>query len=197
MSRPAPLLAALALTWVVALGATEWLGLTALGMPRTEETPMRLMLRAADAESRAITLEAALVTADMATDSARWTLKRPESGRVRGAIELSSEDARNLDLLPAGFEIFRLGGEPALRLTMPDRGALTHQFVRPFAEARMDETIAVMGADLRERRARRDGTTVELWWVLAAHPRGEAAPDIKVPVLTAPQLPLRRDTTGR
>ena len=122
MSRPVPLLAALALTWVVALGATEWLGLTALGSPRTEETPLRLMLRAADAETRAITLESALVSADMATDGARWTLERPESGKVRDAVELRPEDARKLDLLPAGFEVFRLGGEPALRLAMPDRG---------------------------------------------------------------------------
>lgn len=197
MSRPVLLLAALALTWVVALGTTEWLGLTALGSPRTEETPLRLMLRAGDAETRAITLESALLSADMAADGARWTLERPESGKVRDAVELRPEDARKLDLLPAGFEVFRLGGEPALRLAMPDRGPLTHQLVRPFAEARMDETIAVLGADLRERRARRDGSTVELWWVLAAHPRGESAPDIQVPVLTAPQLPLRRNTTGR
>ena len=112
-------------------------------------------------------------------------------------VELRAEDARKLELLPRGFEVFRLGGEPALRLAMPDRGPLTHQFVRPFAQARMRKAVADMGADLSERRERHDGSNIEMWWVLAAHPRGEAAPDVQMPVLVAPQLPLRRDTTGR
>ena len=197
MWRPARIFTAFALTWAAALGVATWLGLTALGTPRMEETPMRLMLRAAGAEHQPLTLESALVAADMVADGARWTLARPESGQVRDAIELRAEDARKLELLPRGFEVFRLGGEPALRLAMPDRGPLTHQLVRPFAEARMTKAVAILGADLRERRERHDGSNIEMWWVLAAHPRGEAAPDVQVPVLVAPQLPLRRDTTGR
>lgn len=197
MWRPVPLLATLALLWGLALAGAWWLGLTALGDPGIEETPTRLVLRASLDDADPNALRTALLAAGMAADGAHWTLQRPSVAAAGRAIEVRTEDARNLDLLPDGFEVSRLGGEPALRLAIPDRGQLTETLVRPIAEARIDDALADAGAELREQRTRRDGARIELWWVLTAHPRGEAAPDLEVPRLVAPQLPLRRDTTGR
>ncbi len=189
-----PLAVVLVLLWAAALAGAGWLGLTSLADPRVVDAPPRLVLRAdGSREAGAEALREALRGAGMHADGTAWRLAGDPD---RFAIELRAEDARSLARLPAGVRVTRLGGEAAIVLAVPDRGAATRQLVLPLALSRLEEFAREIGAEVVARSRRRQDAMLELQWLLARHPRGRAAPDVRPPRLEAPQLPSGRGAAG-
>jgi len=114
---------------------------------------------------------------------------RPGASAWEPMIEIRAEDAGALRRLQQDVRVQRLGGEPVLTLRIPDRGSVSERVMLPILEAKIRRTAQRIGAEIIARRQRRSDEDWRLQWVLAAHPRGEAAPDVTVPPLSAPQLP--------
>lgn len=192
------LLVILVLLWAGALAAAAWLGLMALAAPRIVDAPPRLVLRAeAPGAATAEDLREALRAAGMRADGAVWRLEDPvgpEDGAQtpRHAIEMRAEDTRSLARLPSELRMTRLGGEAAIVLAVPDRGSATQHLVLPVVRSRIAAHARAIGAEVVARRQRSGEGRLELQWVLARHPRGRAAPEVRPPRLEAPQLPSGR-----
>ena len=188
MFRLLPALATLVILWAGALALAVWLGLTALADPRIVDTPPRLVLvTTTDAPRDVGALRAALAAAGMAADGAHW-----QFGEGGAAVEVRAEDARGIGNLPADVRLVRIGGEAAIVLDVPDRGRLTELLVLPVADGRLRDYARRVGAALEGQRRRYGAGRLELQWLLEAHPRGEAAPDVQPPHLEMPRLPRHR-----
>jgi hypothetical protein len=188
-----PLLLALVLLWSAALAGAVWLGLD-VGNPDLTDAPPRLVVTSrSDPGSDVPELRAVLGDAGMHADGASWALELADraivgAGSARSAVEIRAEDARSSGRLPGDLSMERVGGEPVLSLTVPDRGALTQRIVLPVLRHRLTEFARLVDAEVTSRRRRQDEDSIELQWVLARHPRGRAAPDARRPRLQAPQL---------
>lgn len=184
--------------WAAALALAVWLGLTGLADPRVVDTPPRLVLVAGTSTARDVpALRAALAAAGMSAGGAAWQFTAVDGARdpstpADAAVEVRAEDARGLGNLSADVRLARIGGEAAIVLDVPDRGRLTDLIALPVADRRLQDYARRVGAELRGRRLRRGEARLELQWILAAHPRGEAAPDVQPPHVEMPRLPLRR-----
>ncbi|HSG91533.1 MAG TPA: hypothetical protein VLA56_20110 [Pseudomonadales bacterium] len=175
------------------LALAAWLGITDLPAPRLATAPPELLITGAGLDEAA--LRAGLRQAGMRADAAlyrRFDAWPPAAPLRSGALALviAAEDSRSLERLPAGLELGRSAGGPALVATLPDRGALTRMLAWPLVRRRLDAAVdagrhRTIGTVIREHAQR-----ITVMVRVAGPGRGTTAPTIPQPRLQAPALPL-------